>query len=213
MPIRILIADDHGVLRAGLRAVLNAEPDHEVIGEACDGPTALRLAAELGPDVLLLDVSMPGMTGIEVTRRLKTIKPEIRVLILTLHEDEGLLQQAIQAGASGYIVKRAVETELMCAIQAVHRGDMYIHPTMTRALFKDVSPLLVPEKEQTEPLSPREVQVLRLVAEGRTNRQIAEMLRVSTRTVESHRANVMDKLSLSRPAQLVRYAFEHGFVE
>ncbi len=213
MPIRILIADDHGVLRAGLRAVLNAEPDHEVIGEASDGPTALRLAAELGPDVLLLDVSMPGMTGIEVTRRLKTIKPEIRVLILTLHEDEGLLQQAIQAGASGYIVKRAVETELMCAIQAVHRGDMYIHPTMTRALFKDVSPLLVPEKEQTEPLSPREVQVLRLVAEGRTNRQIAEMLHVSTRTVESHRANVMDKLSLSRPAQLVRYAFEHGFVE
>jgi two-component system, NarL family, response regulator NreC len=213
MPIRILIADDHGVLRAGLRAMLNAEPDHEVIGEASDGPTALRLAAELSPDVLLLDVSMPGMTGIEVTRQLKKTRPETRVLILTLHEDEGLLQQAIQAGASGYIVKRAVETELMCAIQAVHRGDIYIHPTMTRALFKDVSPLLVPEKEQTEPLSPREAQVLRHVAEGRTNRQIAEMLHVSVRTVESHRANVMDKLSLSRPAQLVRYAFEHGLVE
>ena len=213
MPIRILIADDHGVLRAGLRAMLNAEPNHKVIAEAADGPTALRLATELDPDVLLLDISMPGMTGIEVTRQLKKTRPETRVLILTLHEDEGLLQQAIQAGASGYIVKRAVETELMCAIQAVHRGDIYIHPIMTRALFKDVSPLLVPEKEQTEPLSPREAQVLRHVAEGRTNRQIAEMLHVSVRTVESHRANVMDKLSLSRPAQLVRYAFEHGLVE
>ena len=213
MPIRILIADDHGVLRAGLRAMLNAEPNHKVIAEAADGPTALRLAAELSPDVLLLDVSMPGMTGIEVTRQLKKTRPETRVLILTLHEDEGLLQQAIQAGASGYIVKRAVETELMCAIQAVHRGDIYIHPTMTRALFKDVSPLLVPEKEQTEPLSPREAQVLRHVAEGRTNRQIAEMLHVSVRTVESHRANVMDKLSLSGPAQLVRYALEHGLIE
>ncbi len=213
MPIRIIVADDHGVLRAGLRAVLNAEPDMAAVGEADDGPTALRLATELCPDILLLDISMPGMNGVEVTRQLKKAQPDVRVLILTLHEDEGLLQEAIRAGASGYIVKRAVESEFVSAIQAVYRGDIYIHPAMTRALLKDVSPSLVTEEEPTEPLSPREVQVLRLVAEGHTNRQIAEMLHVSVRTVESHRANLMGKLELSSPAQLVRYALEHGFLD
>jgi two-component system response regulator NreC len=213
MPIRIIVADDHGVLRAGLRAVLNAEPDMAVVGEAGDGPTALRLATELCPDILLLDISMPGMNGVEVTRQLKKAQPDVRVLILTLHEDEGLLQEAIRAGVSGYIVKRAVESELISAIQAVYRGDIYIHPAMTRALLKDVSPSLVTDEEPTEPLSPREVQVLRLVAEGHTNRQIAEMLHVSVRTVESHRANLMGKLDLSSPAQLVRYALEHGFLD
>jgi len=213
MPIRIIVADDHGVLRAGLRAVLNAEPDMVVVGEAGDGPTALRLATELCPDILLLDISMPGMNGVEVTRQLKKAQPDVHALILTLHEDEGLLQEAIRAGASGYIVKRAVESELISAIQAVYRGDIYIHPAMTRALLKDVSPSLVTEEETTEPLSPREVEVLRLVAEGHTNRQIAEMLHVSVRTVESHRANLMGKLELSSPAQLVRYALEHGFLD
>ena len=213
MPIRILIADDHGVLRAGLRAVLNAEPDMTVVAEAGDGPTALRLATELCPDILLLDISMPGMNGVEVTRQLKKAQPDVRALILTLHEDEGLLQEAIQAGASGYIVKRAVESELISAIQAVYRGDIYIHPAMTRALLKDVSPSLVTDQEPTEPLSPREVEVLRLVADGHTNRQIAEMLHVSVRTVESHRANLMGKLELSSPAQLVRYALEHGLLD
>ena len=213
MPIRIIVADDHGVLRAGLRAVLNAEPDMAVVGEAGDGPTALRLAAELCPDILLLDISMPGMNGVEVTRQLKKAQPDVRVLILTLHEDEGLLQEAIRAGVSGYIVKRAVESELVSAIQAVYRGDIYIHPAMTRALLKGVSPALVTDEEPTEPLSPREVEVLRLVAEGHTNRQIAEMLHVSVRTVESHRANLMGKLELSSPAQLVRYALEHGFLD
>jgi len=213
MPIRIIVADDHGVLRAGLRAVLSAEPDMVVVGEAGDGPTALRLATELCPDILLLDISMPGMNGVEVTRQLKKAQPDVHALILTLHEDEGLLQEAIRAGASGYIVKRAVESELISAIQAVYRGDIYIHPAMTRALLKDVSPSLVTEEETTEPLSPREVEVLRLVAEGHTNRQIAEMLHVSVRTVESHRANLMGKLELSSPAQLVRYALEHGFLD
>jgi two-component system response regulator NreC len=213
MPIRILIADDHGVLRAGLRAVLNAEPDMTVVAEAGDGPTALRLATELCPDILLLDISMPGMNGVEVTRQLKKAQPDVRALILTLHEDEGLLQEAIQAGASGYIVKRAVESELISAIQAVYRGDIYIHPAMTRALLKDVSPSLVTDQEPMEPLSPRELEVLRLVADGHTNRQIAEMLHVSVRTVESHRANLMGKLNLSSPAQLVRYALEHGLLD
>jgi len=213
MPMRILIVDDHGVLRAGLRALLNAEPDLHVVGEAADGQTGLRLATELSPDLVLMDITMPGMSGIQVTRQLKETLPGTRVLILTLHEDESLLREAIRAGASGYILKQAVEAELISAIRAVGRGELYIHPAMTRALLKDVSPLLVPEENPTEPLSPRELEVLRLVAQGHTNRQVAEMLHLSVRTVESHRANLMDKLGLSSPAQLVRYAIEHGFLE
>ena len=213
MPMRILIVDDHGVLRAGLRALLNAEPDLHVVGEAADGQTGLRLATELNPDLVLMDITMPGMSGIQVTRQLKETLPSTRVLILTLHEDESLLREAIRAGASGYILKQAVEAELISAIRAVGRGELYIHPAMTRALLKDVSPLLVPEENPTEPLSPRELEVLRLVAQGHTNRQVAEMLHLSVRTVESHRANLMDKLGLSSPAQLVRYAIEHGLLE
>ena len=213
MPMRILIVDDHGVLRAGLRSLLNAEPDLQVVGEAADGQTGLRLATELNPDLVLMDITMPGMSGIQVTRQLKETLPGTRVLILTLHEDESLLREAIRSGASGYILKQAVEAELISAIRAVGRGDLYIHPAMTRALLKDVSPLLVPEENPTEPLSPREHEVLRLVAQGHTNRQVAEMLHLSVRTVESHRANLMDKLGLSSPAQLVRYAIEHGLLE
>jgi two-component system response regulator NreC len=213
MPMRILIVDDHGVLRAGLRSLLNAEPDLQVVGEAADGRTGLRLAAELSPDLVLMDISMPGMSGIQVTRQLKETLPGTRVLILTLHEDESLLREAIRAGASGYILKQAVEAELISAIRAVGRGDLYIHPAMTRALLKDVSPLLASEENPTEPLSPRELEVLRLVAQGHTNRQVAEKLHLSVRTVESHRANLMNKLGLSSPAQLVRYAIEHGLLE
>jgi len=213
MPMRILIVDDHGVLRAGLRSLLNAEPDLQVVGEAADGRTGLRLAGELSPDLVLMDISMPGMSGIQVTRQLKETLPSTRVLILTLHEDESLLREAIRAGASGYILKQAVEAELISAIHAVGRGDLYIHPAMTRALLKDVSPLLASEENPTEPLSPRELEVLRLVAQGHTNRQVAETLHLSVRTVESHRANLMNKLGLSSPAQLVRYAIEHGLLE
>jgi DNA-binding NarL/FixJ family response regulator len=165
MSIRILIADDHGVLRAGLRALLSAESDLEVAGEAADGGETLRLVSELDPDVVLLDVNMPGPDGIEVTRRLKAVKPEVRVLILTVHEDEGLLREAIRAGASGYILKRAVESELIYAIHAVWRGDLYVHPAMTRALLQDLHSTLVADEAPVEPLTPREMEVLSLIAE------------------------------------------------
>jgi DNA-binding NarL/FixJ family response regulator len=213
MSIRILIADDHGVLRAGLRALLSAESDLEVAGEAADGGETLRLVSELDPDVVLLDVNMPGPDGIEVTRRLKAVKPEVRVLILTVHEDEGLLREAIRAGASGYILKRAVESELIYAIHAVWRGDLYVHPAMTRALLQDLHSTLVADEAPVEPLTPREMEVLRLIAEGHTNRQIAEVLSISVRTVESHRANLMSKLGLHSRVELVRYAKRHGFLE
>lgn len=211
--IRILIADDHGVLRAGLRALLDAEPDLQVAGEATDGAETLRLAGELRPDVVLLDVSMPGPGGVEVTRQLGETWPGARVLILTVHEDEQLLQKAIQAGALGYITKRAIKSELINAIHAVWRGDMYIHPTMTRALLKDTSPTPSPSDNLVEPLTPREIQVLRLIAQGHTNGQTAKILCISARTVESHRANIMDKLGARGRVELVRYAMKHGLLD
>mgnify|MGYP001137931491 CR=1 FL=1 len=213
MPIRIFIADDHGVLRAGLRTLLNAEPDMTVVGEAADGYEAIRLAEELRPDVVLLDISMPGPGGIEVTRRLRQRIPQTRVLILTVHEDESLLLEALRVGAAGYIIKRAVESELINAIHAVWRGDLYVHPAMTRALLRDLQPSAIPEESPPEPLTPREVEVLRLVAQGYTNRQIAEALNISVRTVETHRANLTAKLHLNSRVELVRYAREHGLLE
>jgi len=214
MTIRIIIADDHGVLRAGLRALLSAESELEVIEEATNGEEALKLAKELQPDIVLMDISMPGASGIDVTRRLKQIMPDVRILILTVHEDEGLLQEAIQAGASGYIVKRAVESELIDAIRAVWRGDLYVHPTMTRALFKEMSaPASASNKDApVEALTPREVDVLQLIAQGYTNRQMADMLSISVRTVESHRSNLMGKLNMHSRVELVRYARENDLI-
>jgi two-component system, NarL family, response regulator NreC len=213
MAIGILIADDHGVLRAGLRALLNGERDLKVVGEAANGPEALRLALELHPDILLLDLSMPELNGIEVTRQVKEVMPQIAVLILTVHEDEGLLQEAIRVGASGYIIKRAVESELINAIQAVSRGEMYVHPAMTRALMKELSPHPTSDSDPTKLLTRREIEVLRYIAQGHTNRQIADTLCLSVRTVESHRANLMSKLNLQSRVELVHYAMEHGLLD
>ena len=211
MPIRILIADDHGLLRAGLRALLRDEPDMAVVGEAIDSEDAIRKALELRPDVILLDISMPGRGGLEVTRFLRKNLPGTRILILTVHEDEGLLREAIRLGASGYIIKRAVEAELVHAIRAVWRGELYIHPAMTRALLRDLAPP-PPEVSPVEPLTPRELEVLRRIALGYTNRQIAEELGISIRTVETHRANLMGKLGVNSWVELVRYAREHGLI-
>ena len=212
MPIKILIADDHGVLRAGLRALLNAEEGLEVVGEAADGPETLRMALESEPDMVLLDISMPGPGGIEITRQLKKRLPQTRVLILSAHEDQSLLRQAIQAGAAGYITKRAIESELTNAIQAAWRGDIYVHPTMTRALLKDAPSPPSPEEESC-PLTPRETEVLTLLAQGHTNRQAAKILNISVRTVETHRANILDKLQLRGRVALVRYAKQHNMLE
>jgi two-component system response regulator NreC len=212
MAVDILLADDHGVLRAGLRALLNSEADLDVVGEAASGDEALRLAAELRPGIVLLDLNMPGPGGIEVTRQLREVLPETRVLVLTVHEDEGLLREAIDAGASGYIIKRAVESELINAIRAVARGELYIHPTMTRALLEKSTNSKRTQWGPHESLTPRETDVLRLIVLGYTNRQAAEELGLSVRTVETHRANLMGKLGLKSRVELVRWAAENDLM-
>jgi two-component system, NarL family, response regulator NreC len=208
---RILIADDHPVLRSGLRVLLAADPDLEVVGEAGTGEETLRLAEELNPDVVLLDISMPAESGIETVRRLKAKLPALKVLFLTMHEEEGMLLEALGAGGDGYLSKRADEQEIVQAIRVVQRGDVYVHPAMTRALLSQAE---TPERlpEPIEPLSRREIDVLRLLARGNTNRQIAELLALSIRTIESHRANLMGKLGLSSRVELVTYAEEHGLL-
>lgn len=212
MPIRILIADDHALVRSGLRALLRAKPELEVVGEAGDGAETLRLAAELSPDLVLLDVSMPGESGIATARRLKEAHPELAVLFLTMHEDEGLLQEALHTGAAGYVIKRAEAPELLQAIHAACRGDVYVHPAMTRGLLRQPA-TTQRRRGSTEPeLTPRELDVLRLLVRGNTNRQVAEELGLSTRTVESHRANLQGKLGLTSRVDLVEYAEERDLL-
>lgn len=213
MAVSILIADDHGVVRAGLRALLGGVPDLEVVGEASDSSETLRLAEELRPDIVLLDVSMPGIGGIEVTRHLKERLPETRVLILTVHEDGTLLREAVRVGAAGYILKRAAESEMVTAIEAARRGELYVHPAMTRLLLQEPAPKSAPKRGGPSAISRREKDVLRLLALGYTNRQAAEELGLSVRTVEAHRANLMAKLGLRNRAELVRWAAANKFVD
>ncbi|MBI5034040.1 MAG: response regulator transcription factor [Chloroflexi bacterium] len=213
MATRILIADDHGVIRAGMRAFLEKESGYQVVGEAADGLQAQTLAAELKPDILLLDINMPGADGIQVTRFLSKTVPQVRVLILTLHEGVSMLREAITAGAAGYIIKKAVDVELISAINTVMRGEMYVHPSMTQALIKDLAPRTETDKPSLMSLTPREIEVLRLIARGQTNRQIAKTLSLSIRTVDTHRANLMNKLLANNREDLIKYAIEHHLLD
>jgi two-component system response regulator NreC len=206
--------DDHAVLRAGLRMLLDAEPDMKVVGEAGDGAEALRRILELAPDVVLLDVTMPGVDGLEVLRRIQDGSPRTRVLMLTMHDDEGYLREALAAGSSGYVLKRAADIELLSAIRAVHRGGTYLHAAHTKVLFEGKAGQQRTQAT-TEPeslLSLREEEILRLVALGYTNRQAADMLYLSVKTVETYRARLMSKLGLRSRAELVRYALQRGLL-
>jgi two-component system response regulator NreC len=210
--INVLIADDHAIVRTGLRALLRAEPDLQLAGEATGGYEAIELVGKTHPDILILDLSMPDLDGIAVTRQLKPQYPDLRILILTVHEDEAMLREAIRAGASGYIVKRAAEAELIAAIETIRRGDLYVDPAMLRVLLMESKKSRTEQPAGPDPLTPRETDVLTLIVQGYTNRQVGEELGISVRTVEGHRANLLEKLGLRTRVELVRYARDRGLI-
>ncbi len=212
--IRILLADDHAVLRAGLRALLNTEPDMEVVGEAADGEETLRKALELAPDVVLMDITMPLGGGLEATRRIRQKDSKVRILMLTVHDDDGYLYKALHSGAVGYVPKKAADSELLSAIRAAHRGEVFVHSSMTRPLVNDLldAGTVVKEQAPGSRLSEREQEVLRLIAMGYTNQQIADKLFLSVKTVETYKARLMEKLGLRGRAELVRYAVSQGLL-
>jgi len=212
-PIRVLLADDHAVLRAGLKLLLEAQPDIHVVGEAASGEEAVHYAAELDPDVVLLDLAMPGCGGLACLPRLREACPGARVLVLTMHDDEGYLRQVLKAGGAGYVLKRAADTELIYAIRTVAKGDMYVYPSLTRVLVEGlVKEQPLEDEARGETLSRREIEVLRLIALGYTNHQIAEKLVLSVKTVETHKSRIMDKLGMRRRSELVRYAISRGLI-
>ena len=214
-PIRVLLADDHAMLREGIRLSLEAMGDMVVVAEAEDGASAVQQTDETRPDVVVLDVTMPQLNGLEALRQIKRAHPDLPVLILSMHDNETYVVQALQAGASGYVLKRSAARELASAIRAVHAGDAYLHPGIAKRVITDYVQRLDPA-EVAGPLSAltaREREVLQLAAEGRTIRQIAARLHLSPKTVEHHRAAAMNKLDLHNQTDLVKYAIRIGLTE
>jgi DNA-binding NarL/FixJ family response regulator len=211
---RILLADDHAVLRSGLRLLLDAQPDLKVVGEAADGREAMRLAVDLQPNLILLDLTMPGLGGMEALPVLRKTVPAARVLVLTMHDDESYLRQALQRGASGYILKKAADGELISAVRAVLRGEVYVHSSLTKTLLEDFlpSPDAQPRDDPWDSLTEREQEALTLVALGHTSAEIADRLSLSPKTVETYRARGMEKLGLRSRAALVQFAIAHGLL-
>lgn len=211
--IRLLLVDDHDIVRHGLRMMFAAEPDMEIVGEAADAYQALEAVEKLHPDVILMDVAMPGMSGIEATRRIKEQNPDVAVLALTMHEDEQYFFEMLNAGASGYVPKRAAPDDLVSAIQVVSQGDVFIYPSLAKLLVKDFLQRAEGDTSgQIEELTAREREVLTYIAEGYTNREIAKELVISVKTVDRHRENIMRKLNLHNRVELVKYAIEKGLI-
>ncbi len=213
--IRVFLADDHAVLRAGLKSLLNAEADMSVVGEASGKSDCLSNALVFKPDVILLDINMPGCNGLELIPELRQKLPESRILILTMHDDAGYLRQALAAGCAGYVLKQAADTELLSAIRTVYNGGVFLHPTHTKILLEDS---LSPAPSETEDpdlsrLSERETTVLRLISLGYANKEIAKQLFISVKTVETYKARVMEKLNISSRAAMVRFALKHGLLD
>jgi DNA-binding NarL/FixJ family response regulator len=209
--IKVLVCDDHALVRSGLRRLLESEDVFEVVGEAADAEQAVEKTAQLVPDVLLLDVVMPGRSGIDALLDLRAASPQTRVLVLSMQDDPSYVRQAFAAGADGYLVKEAADADLVQAIQDVARGHRYVHPSLGARLAALEAE--AHQRAETDPLSEREHEVLRLLALGHTNQEIAKLLFISVRTAESHRARIMQKLRLSSRAELVRYALATGVLE
>ena len=211
MSIRVLVVDDHAVVRAGLRRVLDAEADIETVGEAANADRAVFEAIEHKPDVVLMDVMMPGKSGIEGMPALLQAVPDTKVLILSMQDDPRYVQEAFDAGASGYVLKEAADTEVVAAVRAVAAGEHYVHPALGARLVEAAA--AERKRAAVDPLSEREREVLRLLALGHTNQEIAKMLYISVRTAETHRAHIMQKLGLSSRAELVRFALSEGLLD
>jgi two-component system response regulator NreC len=211
--IRLLLVDDHEIVRAGLRMLFMAEEDMDIVGEASSGEEALEAVRQLKPDVVLMDVAMPGISGVEATRQIKKIDPGVAVLALTMHEDEQYFFQMLDAGASGYVPKRAAPDDLISAIQVVYRGDVFIYPSLARLLVRDfLQRSDAGTSSGVEELTPREREVLTYIAEGYTNQEIANALVISVKTVDRHRENIMHKLNLHNRVELVKYAIAKGLI-
>lgn len=211
-PIRVLLADDHALVRAGIRTLLEKLPDIEVVAEASDGREAIRLVEKHEPHVLLTDIAMPGLNGLEVTRHLANTFPKVRVLILSMYADEEHLYLALRAGAAGYLLKGSAREELELAIRAVARGDTYLSPPVAKITIREYSGRVNAESCPLRKLSPRQEQVLQLIAEGKTTKQVALELNISVKTVETHRMQLMDRLGIHDIAGLVRFAIKVGLV-
>jgi DNA-binding NarL/FixJ family response regulator len=208
--VKILIADDHGIVRSGLRMLLERHGDIEVIAEAADGATARDIAIRERPDLAILDVKMPKLTGLQATREIRAQAPDVAVLILSMYDDERYLFEALKAGASGYVLKAQADADLLEAVRAIERGEPFLAPSAQRALIKDV---LGEGEVRSDELTPREQEVVKLVAEAHTNKEIAEILHLSEKTVENHRSNAMRKLGMRDRVELVRYAIRRGLIE
>jgi two-component system response regulator NreC len=211
-PIRVLIADDHTIVRSGVNLLLSSEPDIQVVGEATDGLSAVELAQQFKPDVVLMDIGMPELDGFEATRRIRERVPEAKVLVLTMHRSDEYLFQMLEAGAQGYVLKGAETGELINAVRTVARGEVFLYPSMARRLVQQFLRQAGADPPQRPRLTPRETQILDLVAEGYSNKEIAERLVVSPSTVHSHRTNLMQKLGLSTRHELVQYARRQGLI-
>jgi DNA-binding NarL/FixJ family response regulator len=210
---RVLVADDFPIVRSGLRKVLNATPDLEVVAEAEDGAEAVELALKEDVHLVILDVSMPRMTGIQAAAELHKRKPEIRVLILSMHDNEQFLFEALKAGASGYVLKSGADRDIVDAARAAMRGESFLYPGAVSALVRDFLDRPDDHEKGFDPLTPRELEILKLIAEAHTSKEMAEMLFISVKTVERHRANILEKLGMRDRVELTRYAIRRGLIQ
>ena len=210
--IKVLLAEDHATVRQGLRMIIDSQPDLEVVGEVADGAEALERAQALKPTVVVMDISMPGMNGLKATRKIRETLPEVRIVALTRHKEDGYVQELLRAGASGYVLKQSSSEELIRAVRAVGNGNSYLDPAITLAVTAKYQDATLKTGPVGSSISDRETDVLRLIATGYSNKEIASLLMVSVKTVESHKANSMKKLGLASRIDIVRYALLQGWL-